>query len=175
MPYRRGGFSRRRSMGPIVNSRKNVTGNPAIGVTSTIFTQTLAKAVDNPTLVTKNDVQFGCKIKALWLTFDVCGLGGTGVLNVMHCYIMKNPGANLTPPLPASEGSSNEKKFIFKSWQAMIMRNQDGNVPYHWEGWIKIPRIYQRMGADDTITWSVACTSAVTAHANIQAVYKYYT
>ncbi len=177
MPYRRGGSSyrRRSSLGNIVNSRKNITGNPAIGVTSTIFTQVLARAQDNPTLAGKNDVQFGCKIKAMWLTFDVCGLAGTGVLNVFHAYIMKNPGANLTPPLPATEGSSNEKKFIFKSWQAMIMRNQDGNVPYHWEGWIKVPRIYQRFGANNEISFSLACTAAVTAHANIQTVYKYYT
>ncbi len=175
MPYRRGGFSRRRNLGAIVNSRKNVTGNPAIGVTSTITTQILARAQDNPTLAAKNDVQFGCKIKALWLTFDVCGLAASGVLNVAHIYIMKNPGANLTPPTPSTEGFSNEKKFIFKSWQAMIMRNQDGNVPYHWEGWIKIPRVYQRMGANDEIQWNIVCTAAVTAHANVQSVYKYYT
>ncbi len=91
----------------------------------------IAKAVNSPVSTVVNDVSQGCIIKAVWLSFDVCGLAATGVLQRTVMYLMKNPGANLTAPSPFSVGSSNEKKFVFKQWQAMTMRNQDGNVPYH--------------------------------------------
>ncbi len=171
MPGRR--FTRRRGMAPIITSIKNFHAEN-FGITSTITTKTIAKAVTTPSPTVDSDVSHGCIIKAIYLTLDTCGLGGTGVLNVADFYLMKNPGANLTPPLPISQGGSNEKKFIIKSWSAMIMRNQDGNVPYHWEGWIKIPKRYHRMGTDDIWQLNVACTSAVTGHFSFRAIYKWY-
>ncbi len=172
MPYRRR-VSYRRGMAPVVNSIKNIH-NAQFGISAALFTVDLAKAVTSPSPTVTNDVSHGCVIKAIWISLDVCGLGGTGVLNTFHAYLMKNPGANLTPPLPISQGGSNEKKFIFKSWTEMIMRNQDGNLPYHWEGWVKIPKRYQRMGTDDEISYNIACTSGVTGHASISAIYKWY-
>ncbi len=105
---------------------------------------------------------------------DGCGLGGTGVLNDMAFYLFKNPGNNLAGPGVFVVGTSNEKKFIFRQWKYMIMRNQDGNTPFHWEGWIKIPKRYQRMGTDDIITMVVANTSALTGHFSMQCIYKWY-
>ncbi len=175
MPGYRRGFSRKRGALSlnVINSIKNVA-NEAFGITSTITTKNLAKAVTSPSPTSKIDVSHGCIIKAIWISLDVCGIGGSGVLNNHYSYLMKNPGANLTPPSPDSIGGSNEKKFIFKVWNSMIMRNQDGNLPYHWEGWVKIPKLYQRMGTDDTLTWNVQCTSGLTGHAQIQAIYKWY-
>ncbi len=88
--------------------------------------------------------------------------------------MFKNPGANLTVPQPISQGTSNEKKFIFKTWQFMVMRNQEGNTPFHWEGWIRIPRRYQRMGTDDLITLVYANTTALTGHISFTSIYKWY-
>ncbi len=161
-------------MAPIVNSVKNVH-NAAFGIVATITTNTFAKAVVSPSSTVSNDVGRGCIIKAIWVVLDCCGLAGTGVLNTFDAYLMKNPGANLTPPLPISQGNSNEKKFIIKSWRSMIMRNQDGNLPYHWEGWVRIPKNYQRMGTDDTWSFNIACTTAVTGHCSVQAIYKWFT
>ncbi len=175
MPGYRRGFSRRRgalSLRP-VNSIKNyftVSG----GLTGTLVTHILAKAVTAPSPTTANDVSHGCNIKAMYVTLDTCGLAATGVLNICDMYLWKNPGANLTPPAPIGYGGSNEKKFIFKTWRAMAMRNQDGNVPYHWEGWIPIPKRYQRMGTDDTIELIAACTASVTGHISLSALYKWY-
>ncbi len=165
---RRGNYPR-----AIVTSIKNVADN-AFGVTSTNTEVILAKAVTAPSPTVTTDVSHGCIIKAIWIVVDVCGLGGTGVQNNMDAFLAKNPGNNLTLPQASSVGSSNEKKFIFKQWRAMIMRNQDGNNPYHWEGWVKIPKRYQRMGTDDVITFGMACTSALTGHGSIQAIYKWY-
>ncbi len=165
--------TRRRGMAPIITSIKN-QGNFAAALAPTVTTTVLAKAVNTPVPTVATDVSHGCLIKAIWLTIDACGLGGTGVLNNMTAYIFKNPGDNLTEPAPQSVGTSNEKKFVIKMWRAMIMRNQDGNVPYHWEGWIKIPKRYQRMGTDDVWTFNINCTSALTGHFAGMFIYKWY-
>ncbi len=165
---------RRRGIQPVVSSMKNVF-QASFGVTGTATVTNVAKAVDSPPSASAPDqCRQGSIIKAIWLTFDVCGLAGTGVLNNFSAYLMKNPGASLTPPAPVSIGTSNEKKFIIKFWRAMIMRNQDGNVPYHWEGWIKIPKLYHRMGTDDTWVFVIDVTASLTGHAQVGAIYKWY-
>ncbi len=171
MPYRRR-FTQRRRMAPIINSIKNVVDTTA-STGTTIQQSLIAKAVNTPASTTANDVSNGCIIKAIWCSVDVCGLAATGVLQRTNFYIMKNPGDNLTEPSAFAVGTSNEKKFVFKQWQVMTMRNQDGNVPFHWEGWIKIPRRYQRMGTDDTISLSFM-TDAAAGHFSAQFIYKWY-
>ncbi len=171
--YRRGSYGRRRSMAPIITSIKNVADN-AFGLSSTNTEVQLAKAVTAPSPTVTTDVSHGCIIKAMWIVVDICGIAGTGVLNNFDAYLMKNPGDNLTAPNATAVGSSNEKKFVFKQWRAMIMRNQDGNNPYHWEGWVKIPKRYQRMGTDDIIIFVANCTTSLTGHGSIQAIYKWY-
>ncbi len=172
MPYRRRG-SFRRNLGMIINSTKNNKNN-AFGTTGANVVQELAIAKISPDNLNTSEVSIGCKIKAIYLVINGCGLAGTGVLNIMGCYLMKNPGNNLTPPGIFVTGSSNEKKFIFREWQFMIMRNQDGNLPFHWEGWIKIPKVYQRMGTDDTLELIVANSAAVTGHFSYMCIYKWY-
>ncbi len=157
----------------IVTSIKNVT-DFASGITSTNVVDEIALATNTPLSTTQNHVSNGCIIKAIWCVVDVCGLGGTGVLNSFDAYLMKNPGNNLLPPGGGNVGTSNEKKFVFKQWHAMIMRNQDGNNPYHWEGWVKVPKRYQRMGVDDTIEFVVNCTTSLTGHKSGQFIYKWY-
>ncbi len=172
--YRRGFGRRRGAMSlNVINSIKNQV-IVATGTTGTIASFTVAKAVTSPSPTVSSDVSHGCIIRAVWLSINGCGLGGTGVLNNMHFYMFKNPGANLTAPAPISVGTSNEKKFVFRQWSFMIMRNQDGNTPFHWEGWIRIPKRYQRMGTDDLLQIHVANTSGVTGHFSFEAIYKWY-
>ncbi len=173
MPYRRRASYGRRGMAPIITSIKNVTNSQG-SLSGTLVTKDLAKAVTSPSPTVQTDVSHGCMIKAMYLVIDVCGLGGTGVLNIADFYLIKNPGANLTPPQPDGQGTSNEKKFIVRTWRAMIMRNQDGNVPYHWEGWIKLPRRYHRMGTDDKWSIVLQCSSGVTGHFSTLALYKWF-
>ncbi len=174
MPYRRrGSYGRRRGVRPVINSIKNQTVI-ATGTTGTLARFTVAKAVNTPVSTVDSDVSQGCLIKAVHISMNGCGLGGTGVQNNMHIYMIKNPGANLTPPAPNAWGTSNEKKFIFRSWMFMIMRNQDGNTPFHWEGWIPVPKIYQRMGTDDLLEIVVVNTASVTGHFSYESIYKWY-
>ncbi len=174
MPYRQKGSFRRRGMGlRPVNSMKNHVISD-IGISSTQTNVVIAEAVDSATLAVANAVEKSCTINNVYVIIDVCGLGGTGVLNVADFYIIKNPGNNLTIPNPRTWGTSNEKKFIFKTWRFMIMRNQDGNMPFHWEGWVKLPKIYRRFGAANQLQLAIVCSAAVTGHATFSFLYKWY-
>ncbi len=157
-------------MRPTINTEKHDV-NSVGALTSTNLVQILAKAVTAPSNTVSTDCHRGGHIKTLWISLDLCGLGATGAIVRGCVYLMKNPGNNLTPPGVFAVGTSNEKKFVFKTWHMMLMRNQDGNNPYHWEGWIKIPRLYQRMGTDDVIN-IVFGLSTATGHSTIQAIYK---
>ncbi len=158
-----------------VTSMKNVVIDDG-PLTTTNLSKTIVLTVSNPDLATQdNGVRNGCVIKAIWFSIDVCGLAASGVNNQIAAYIMKNPGFNLTPPAAGTEGSSNEKKFIIKTFQCMAMRNQDGNNPCHWEGWLKIPKVYQRFGADDVLQLVVRNTiSGGTGHLTSQFIYKWF-
>ncbi len=157
----------------VINSMKNVVFASG-GLTGTNAVHIISKAVNTPLSTVNSDVSQGCVIKAIWVSIDFCGIAGSGVLNNVVAYLSKNPGANLVLPSVFSYGTSNEKKFIFKTWHQMAMRNQDGNLPYHWEGWVKIPKRYQRQGTDDILSISVACTAALTGHFSMNCIYKWY-
>ncbi len=170
MPYRRQ-FSRKLRL-VTVNSEKHVVDKvEALSTTTTL--SLVAKAVTAPSNTVTTDCHRGGQIKAIWVSLDFCGLGASGANNRAIVYLIKNPGDNLTEPAPLATGSSNEKKFIFKMWSQMVMRNQDGNPPYHWEGWVKVPKRYQRMGTDDTIQL-VSGMSAETGHLFVNFIYKEY-
>ncbi len=160
-------------MAPVINSIKNVVVL-AIGISGTQTNSTIAVATDTPATTSSTEVSQGCIIKAIWVSLDFCGLARSGTLNNAGVYLAKNVGNNLTLPSALTQGSSNEKRFIIKNWHAMIMRNQDGNPPYHWEGWVKIPKKYQRMATDDTWRLSSITTAAVTGHLSPQVIYKWY-
>ncbi len=155
-----------------INSEKHVV-NGTIAVTSTNTVLLLAKAVTAPSNTVTTDCHRGGTIKAIWISLDICGLAATGIFQEQAVYLIKNPGDNLTPPGVFTVGSSNEKKFVFKQWMYMTMRNQDGNPPYHWEGWIKIPKRYQRMGTDDTLQL-VFGSNTSTGHGFANVIYKEY-
>ncbi len=157
----------------IVTSIKNVQLQQQ-AVTATISDFLIAKAVQSPVNTNKTDVAFGCLIKNIYISLDFCGLAASGVLATIDAYLIKNPGDNLTLPTANSVGGSNEKKFVFKQWRAMTMRNQDGNPPYHWEGWIKVPKRYQRMGIDDTFRLGISSTAGTTGHGSVMAIYKWF-
>ncbi len=171
MPFRRGGFSRKLRL-VTINSEKHVVDFES----ATSSTQTLnlvAKAVTAPSNTVDTDCHRGGHIKAIWISLDFCGIGTSGVNIRTVVYLIKNPGDNLTEPGVFAVGTSNEKKFVIKMWSQMTMRNQDGNPPYHWEGWVKIPKRYQRMGTDDT--WQLASgMNAGSGHLFANCIYKEY-
>ncbi len=155
-----------------INSEKHVVNN-AVAIDTTVQPKLIAKAVTAPSNTVTTDCHRGGHIKAIWLSLDFCGLAATLVNQRISIYLIKNPGDNLTEPGNFAVGSSNEKKFVVKQWTAMTMLNSDGNPPYHWEGWIKLPKRYHRMGTDDT--WQLVFgANTATGHGWFQAIYKEY-
>ncbi len=143
------------------------------GATSTTLTSVvIANAVDSATLAASADVEKGCTINQVHVTIDICGTAGVDVNNQFDGYIMKDPGANLTPPGCTVWGTSNEKKFIFKTYSRMIMSVAEGATVFHIEGWVKIPKGYRRFGAADRLLF--VQQSTVTGHINVRFLYKWY-
>ncbi len=155
-----------------INSEKHVVDG-VIAMTGTIALGLVAKSVTAPSNTVVTDCHRGGQIKAIWVSIDMCGLAASGIFQKAMCYLIKNPGDNLTEPGSFAVGSSNEKKFVVKQWSSMTMRNQDGNPPYHWEGWVKIPKRYHRMGTDDT--WQLVFgVNTQTGHGYFNCIYKEY-
>jgi len=175
MPYmpRRGS---RRSPGTIINSEKNVVSNLTAGAASTAVAFNLALAVNAADNTVVTQVTRRSKIYKIWVEMwaSASATAAEGVSTTFEAFIIKNPGANLTVPVPGTIGSSNEKKFIFKTWKGLTASRKEGFPPYTWKGWIKIPKVYQRMGTDDVIqivfvfvgAAGILCTNVV---------YKWYT
>ncbi len=173
-------FGRRRSrprqrLGMIINSNKNVV-NSFTGLTSGTKTSvSIADAQDSATLAVTQDVERGCSIKAIWIEFWITAseLFADAITNGVDLYLFKNPGQNLTSPIPGTIGSSNEKKFIFKTWKGIIGARSQGFPPYTWKGWVKIPKRYQRMGANDRWQMILQTTGSDALFCS-NFVYKWY-
>ncbi len=176
MPFRqRASFGRRRPMRPIIDSMKNnVSGLDAI-VAGTPLILDIARAVDSAANAVTQDVERGCKIFRIWTEFWVYPSAtiAEGTSLIFDAYIFKNPGSNLTAPSPGTTGSSNEKKFIFKEWRGLLSSRTQGGLPYTWKGWIKVPRVYQRMGTDDEIQLVVR-VDGVAATICRKHIYKWF-
>ncbi len=178
MPFRQRGFSGRRRtnrLGSIVDSNKNSISLLTGEIAGTNTNEIIALTVDAAANATANEVTRGSHIYRIWLEFWVNTTvdSAIGVTNAFEMYICKNPGANLTLPTPGTVGTSNEKKFVFKEWKGLIGARTDGYPPYYWRGWIKVPKIYQRMGADDTFNL-VSLSSGVNAINCRKIVYKWF-
>ncbi len=176
-PMRRRSFGRRRTSGlsRIIDSNKNVVSNFTAAATGANTLIDFAIAVDSAALATTNEVERGCKIFKVWLELWISASAATavGVTTGVDAYVFKTPGNNLTAPQPGTIGSSNEKKFIFKTFKGLVGARTEGYPSYTWKGWIKIPRIYQRMGADDQLTLVIRPTG-VNLIVCTNFIYKWY-
>ncbi len=171
-------FGRRRRpnrLGQVIDSNKNVVDLLVATAAGAQTNTDIAIAVDAAANASKKEVTRGSKIFKIWLEFSV-RLSATaivGISTLFDAYLMKNPGSNLTPPGAGSVGSSNEKKFVFKQWKSFLGAETEGASRYSFRGWIKIPKVYQRMGADDTFVFSIAAVGANDIYC-MKAIYKWY-
>ncbi len=177
MPFRRGGFfGRKRGFPrPKVSSEKNNINQFTAFATGAKQGITVAVAKNFADNLITNEVTRDCHIYKIWVEFWIYATADSavGVTNGFDLYMMKNPGANLTTPTPGTVGSSNEKKFVFKMWKGLIGARTDGAYPYNWKGWIKVPKVYQRMGTDDLIQL-VGVSTGVNAVFCHNIIYKWF-
>ncbi len=177
MPFRRKGFSagRMRSLQPIINSEKNVVPNITAGAAGVQVNVIIAQSVNSADNTVANEVTRRSHIKAIWLelTARQSEAKAAGISTLVDIYIAKNPGDNLTLPVPGTIGTSNEKKFIFKTWRTVVGLHTEGFPSYRWAGWIKVPKRYQRMGTDDKFQLSFKFTG-VNGLICTNFIYKWY-
>ncbi len=162
---RRGGLG-------IVNSIKNQPNFVDGVVAATNLARTIAVATANPDNTVSTEVQNGSKIFRIFFEWWYYGLSAANTNDIVDAYIIKNPGTNLTVPNPGSVGTSNEKKFVFKTFKGLGGNKSLGGTPYHFRGWIKVPKTLQRMGTDDAIQFVVR--SPTTGNSCFHAVYKWF-
>ncbi len=176
MPFRRGGFSRRGGFPrPKVSSEKNQISQFTAFASGAKQGITIAQAVNAADNLIVTDVTRDCHIYKIWVEFWVSASAETavGVTTGFDAYMFKNPGANLTSPVPGTVGSSNEKKFVFKTWKGLIGARTQGFPAYMWRGWVKVPKVYQRMGTDDLIQ-IVGVSTGVNAVFCHTFIYKWF-
>ncbi len=172
MPGRFFGRKRGNRLGTIINSEKNSVGFLEGITAATNLIRTVATAVNAADNTVQNQVTRDCKIFKIWVEFWIYGLSASETNDLVDVYLFKNPGNNLTPPNPGTIGTSNEKKFVFREWRGLLARKDAGGMPYQFKGWIKVPRVYQRMGTDDNI--SLVVRSPTTGNICMKFIYKWF-
>ncbi len=172
---RRGRKRRSGNSMSVINSIKNMPNFFDASAAGADASSIIAKAVTSPSPTVATDVSHGCKIFRIWVEIwiSASATATEGVTTGVDAYIIKNPGNNLTNPSPGSVGTSNEKKFVFKTWKGLIASRKEGFPPYTWRGWVKIPKVYQRMGTDDVL-YFVFKPTGVQAIACINFIYKWF-
>ena len=163
--FRRGS---RRGLHP-VNSRKEIVDSillaVAAGVTSTV---NVATAIENY-VGTTGTIEAGSTINwvSLQITYQADGnLGGA-----TDWYLAKNPGGNLTLPIPGVTGGDDNKKFIFHEAKG-LNGDRNGGGPNLRQVVIRIPPRFKRMGVNDVLT--LRLRSTVAYDVCIKAIYKRY-
>ncbi len=163
-------------MRPKLTSEKNIVNAFTAGAAAAQVTVNIAlakNAADN-TVVTEVNRQ--CHIYKIWVEIwaTASATAAEGVTTGFDAYIIKNPGSNLTLPGAGVVGSSNEKKFVFKQWKGLVASRKEGFPAYSWRGWVKVPKVYQRMGTDDVIQLAFVFTGVAGLLCS-EFIYKWYT
>ncbi len=173
MPFRRNA-RRYGGMRPVINSTKNVVDNIDVSTGGANIVTNIAEAQDTPLATVDDNVSIGCKIFRVFMELSINGTAGTGVNNAIRFYIIKNPGNNLTLPNPGTTGTSNEKKFVVFEGMFNLGATADGASTQNMKRWIKLPKVYHRMGTDDRWQFVVRTEGAATANYCTKFIYKWY-
>ncbi len=127
-------------------------GATALGVE---FKRTLILTSDTPDLATTNEVETGSTVNGIYLRVEVVNTGSTGVLANAYMTVGKNPGNNLTLPVPNIVGASDNKKYIIHQEMVMLQMVDNSNPRTLFNGVIAIPKGYRRNGPNDRLEISV--------------------
>ncbi len=151
MPFRRRNQNRLRP----VNRIKHVVDKQFTEGLGVLNVTNLAAATDTPTLTASASVETGCTINGMYLHVDVVNTGTTGVL--ANCYLMiaKNPGGNLTMPVPNAVGINDNKRFIIHQEMVMLQMVDNSNPRTIFNGVFVIPKGYRRFAPNDTLVLTI--------------------
>jgi len=135
-------------------------------------------ATDTPVLAQTAQVITGSNVHAIYLNLQAIAVGGSARPNFFMC-IFKNPGGNLAALGfdPRAMGSNDNKRFVFHQEMKMLNEPTTGqtSIPVTiFNGVIKIPKGYQRMGPNDKISINIVMgnNSLIDADWCLEAHYK---
>ncbi len=119
----------------------------------TVLTLSLAQTVDAPVLTENDEVETGSTINGIYLNVEASMTTGTALAN-FYLLVAKNPGGNITLPVPNVVGISDNKRFVIHQ-EMRMMQKFDADVAANprsiFNGVIVIPRGYRRFAPDDRL------------------------
>ncbi len=157
-----------------INRIKHVVDNSATVAAAAVNVISLADATDTPTLGATNSVETGSKINGIYLRVEVASNEAIdlGAIPNVYMFIAKNPGNNITMPVPNAVGANDNKRFIIHQEMTMIEnKGQGSNARTIFNGVVVIPKGMRRFGPDDLLQLNILCPALDTAQC-VQAHYK---
>ncbi len=89
----------------------------------------------------------------------------------VYMIVFKNPGGNITNPVPNAIGSSDNKRFVIHQEMVMLSQIENSNPRIVFNGVIVIPRGYRRFGPNDILIMRLL-TPGVNINFCVQCHYK---
>ncbi len=155
-----------------VNTQKHIVDSQGGLVAATQSDTTLVFGVDNPTFAASPEqCTIGSHVKAIFLNIQVAASSTAALANV-YMYVYGNPGNNV-PTIPNGNvvGTSDFRKMVFHQEMIMGEKNTTGIPRTLFKGVLKIPRKFNRIGAEDKIAVQLF-SPGITWDFCIQCVYK---
>ncbi len=110
----------------------------------------LILASDTPDLATTNEVQTGSTVNGIYLKIEAYATTAAALAN-MYAIIFKNPGGNISNPIPNAVGSNDDKRYVIHQEMVMFQKVAPSNPRTLFNGVIVIPRGYKRFGPNDSL------------------------
>ena len=174
MPFRRRRRMRMR-MNPIQSVKnQKATKQSIIAATNIIDILANTVAVGEPTKVFGNEVPTGATIYSIDVSVNFVSGSSTTTGTFDWCLIKTRTGQNASSVIPTPDwsdiGLADGRNQVIKSYMAVFGTEDAGSIRYNVH--IKIPKIYQRCRAGDTLVLLMRSSDAGTLADG--ARYKYY-
>ncbi len=130
----------------------------------------LIKAVDAPVLANVSEVETGSTVNGIYLKVEANATSSAALSN-FYMIVYKNPGGNITAPVPNTVGSNDNKRFVIHQEMVMFQQVTNSNPRTIFNGVITIPKGYRRFAPNDLLELQLL-TPGVTANYCVQCHYK---
>ncbi len=129
-------------------SVKEIFRSVTLGVSAGVTTDVVFATAVNDYVGTIGTCPIGAVIKAVHL--DVSYQSTAASSDQMDFYVAKRPAGSLPMPPAGITGGDPARRFIFYE-STGINPDDDGAGPTKRQGWLMVPKRYQRMGEDDIL------------------------
>ncbi len=132
----------------------------------------IIKAVDAPVLANTSEVETGSTVNGFFCVIEITNTTATsGVIRNAYVIFYKNPGGNITAPVPNTVGSNDDKRYVIHQEMVMLDATENGNPRTLFKGVIVIPKGLRRFGPNDLLE-AQFITPGNTSNVCMQAHYK---